>query len=66
MTDTANQPTDDELHAAWTACIHAEGIPGAQSEAMQRLRELRDRRTTWYAAENELRVALDNYIGAKS
>ena len=58
-----DQPSNEELHAAWTAALHAEGIPGAKAETMQRLVELRERRSTWFGSqENNLRVALDNYI----
>ena len=57
------QPTNDELHEAWAAAIHAQGIPGAYGEAMQNLRVLRERRTTWFGErENNLRKSLDNYL----
>lgn len=57
------QPSNDELQTAWTDCIHAQGIPGAFGDAVQRLRALREQRTTWFGVkENELRVALDKYL----
>lgn len=57
------EPTADELQAAWTAAINAEGIPGAQAQAFQDLLAMRNRKWTWYGErENNLRFALDRYI----
>ena len=62
-----DQPTYDELQAAWTEAIHAHGIPGANAEAMQRLISLRNKKTTWLGKqENDLRYALDAYISERS
>ena len=56
------QPTDDELNRAWTDAIYAQDIPGAYSQAIQELRALRDKRTTWVGEELKLRAALDAFL----
>lgn len=58
------QSTIDDLQQAWTRAIEAESIPGARSEYMYELQRLRDSKTTWVGKEeNELRFALDRYLG---
>jgi hypothetical protein len=61
--NTQTQPTDEELHVAWTDAIYAENIYGARAESLQQLKALRDRRTTWVGSKEwELRCAIDNYL----
>jgi len=58
-----SQPTDEELHVAWTNAINMEGEGAAFSAAIQELTELRNKRSTWYGSEeNELRRALNDYL----
>jgi hypothetical protein len=65
--DEYGQPTIECLHKAWSSCIEAENIPGARSETRMELRRLRNIKTTWFGSkENELRVALDNYLGGQN
>lgn len=59
-----SQPTNEELHAAWTNAINMEGSGAAFSAALQELTELRNKRSTWFdIEENELRRALNDYLG---
>lgn len=58
-----NQPTDEELHQAWTDAINLEGQSAPFSSAIQKLKELRNKRSTWYGEkENELRRSLNDYL----
>lgn len=58
-----SQPTNEELHAAWTNAINLEGSGAAFSAALQELREIRKNRTTWFnSEENELRRSMDAYL----
>lgn len=60
------EPTVDDLQAAWTQAIHADGIPGAQGSALLELRRMRDAKWTWFGVrELELRAAIDAYLDAK-
>lgn len=62
---TTSEPTIEELSVAWTRAISLRGIPGAGTEAIVALQQLRDRRCTWLGDyENRLRVCLDEYLGA--
>lgn len=55
-----DQPTIDELKAAVDNLSQCLGIAGSQSEAMQHLSALRNRKTTWCGKEeNELRFIID-------
>lgn len=64
--DEWGDPTMDALRLAWSYAIQCEGIPGAGSENMLALQALRDKKTTWFDAdENSLRFALDNYLRIK-
>lgn len=47
VTNSMSQPTNEQLHAAWTNAINAEGTPGWNSEARAELRHMREQRTTW-------------------
>ena len=61
--DTVKQPSDNDLHAAWSDAISAEGIAGAHSEELQTLRDLRAARTTWFGGKaNKLRGSIDRYL----
>lgn len=60
----AQQPTNEQLHAAWTNAINAEGSPGWSGEARAELRRLRDLRTTWDGPDYcGLRARIDAYLG---
>lgn len=60
------QPTYLELSLAWTEAIDAESIGGARAESLQKLKALRDRKTTWVGrCENDLRSAIDDYIAGR-
>ena len=59
-----NQPTIEELQNAWTEALSSQDIIGARGETREALIQLRKRKTTWVGeAENNLRFALDNYLG---
>jgi hypothetical protein len=58
-----NEPTNEELSSAWTAAIICFDDLVARSDAMEKLRELRNRRTTFYGVgKTDLMVALDKFI----
>jgi hypothetical protein len=57
------EPSIEELHVAWTDAIASEEIPGAASETLLILKELRNRKYTWFGKrECELRIVLNKYI----
>ena len=60
----SEQPTIEELNAAWTRAIECADIPGARAESMGELKRLRNLKTTWVGREeNDLRFALIRYLG---
>ena len=60
---TAEQPTLQELEAAFNNCCLAAGIGGAHAEAIQELRRLRNLKTTWvFKKENDFRFMVDRYL----
>lgn len=66
MTTAVSQPTNDQLHAAWTNAINSEGYPGWQQEARRELQSLRDLRTTWTGDEyRNLRRGIDAYLSGE-
>ena len=57
------QPTNDELSRAFGEALDCEGIGGARAESRQRLRALRDARTTWFDSDElRLRASIDAYL----
>ncbi len=61
MTD--NQPSLQEIRAAFNNCCLASAFPGSQEECLLRLRVLREAKHTWVGPEeNEFRFMVDHYL----
>lgn len=57
----SEEPSELDLHRAWTEALTE--IGGARSDAIQKLRALRSKKTTWVGEhENLLRLALDDFL----
>jgi len=58
-----NEPTLEQLSLAWTYTLQSEGIAGAHSDDLIKLKAMRDSKFTWFGKrENDLRIALDKYL----
>ncbi len=54
------QPTNDELERALTEVSQVISVPGGYQMAIEKLRGLRDRRTTWFGTDEcRLRYSID-------
>lgn len=59
-----NQPTIQEIQSAWTDALNYQDIIGAKGETREELIRLRKAKHTWVGKdENDLRFALDAYLG---
>lgn len=58
-----SEPNFVQLQAAWTKALKLRGVTGAEAEAREQLRVMRDQKTTWFGSEeNALRIAIDKYL----